>query len=270
MFLKGDLMRTTQFKVLEEVSLNNPIFIEALPGIGHVGKLAIDHVIDELDATKFVEIYSPYFPPQVLVGEGGVIEDMKNEMYYLKSAGADERDFIFLVGNCQGLSPEGQYELCGSVLDFVESLGAKELYTLGGLATGQPVEGTEGRVLGAATDEERIEMLKEADIEIRSADGGIVGASGLFLGLGRLRGMKGACLMGKTPGYFIDAEAAEAILQKLAILVKLEVSTEELEAKAEEIREMISQAQQMEQEMLQRAMGQPQAQQPQDDLRYIG
>ena len=270
MFLKGDLMRTTQFKVLEEVSLNNPIFIEALPGIGHVGKLAIDHVIDELDATKFVEIYSPYFPPQVLVGEGGVIEDMKNEMYYLKSAGADERDFIFLVGNCQGLSTEGQYELCGSVLDFVESKGAKELYTLGGLATGQPVEGTEGRVLGAATDEERIEMLKEADVEIRSADGGIVGASGLFLGLGRLRGMKGACLMGKTPGYFIDAEAAEAILQKLAILVKLEVSTEELEAKAEEIREMISQAQQMEQEMLQRAMGQQAPQQAQDDLRYIG
>ena len=52
-------MRTTQFKVLEEVKLNNPIFIEALPGVGHVGKLAIDHVIDELDATKFVEIYSP-------------------------------------------------------------------------------------------------------------------------------------------------------------------------------------------------------------------
>ena len=32
-------MRTTQFKVLEEVSLNNPIFIEALPGIGHVGQI---------------------------------------------------------------------------------------------------------------------------------------------------------------------------------------------------------------------------------------
>jgi proteasome assembly chaperone (PAC2) family protein len=59
-------------------------------------------------------------------------------------------------------------------------------------------------------------------------------------------------------------------LQKLAILVKLEVSTEELEAKAEEIREMISQAQQMEQEMLQRAMGQQAPQQTQDDLRYIG
>ncbi len=259
-------MRTTQFKVLEEVNLNNPIFIEALPGIGHVGKLAIDHVIDELKATKFVEIYSPYFPPQVLVGEGGVIEDMVNEMYYLKSDDEDGHDFIFLVGNCQGLSPEGQYELCGSVLDFVESLGAREIYTLGGLATGQPVDGD--RVLGAATDEARIELLKEADIGIRSADGGIVGASGLFLGLGRLRGMSGSCLMGKTPGYFIDAEAAEAVLEKLSILVNIEVNTDKLEERAQETREMISKAQQMEQEMMNRAMGQqPQSQ---DDLRYIG
>ncbi|MCQ2737108.1 MAG: proteasome assembly chaperone family protein [archaeon] len=259
-------MRTTQFKVLEEVNLNNPIFIEALPGIGHVGKLAIDHVIDELKATKFVEIYSPYFPPQVLVGEGGVIEDMVNEMYYLKSDDEEGHDFIFLVGNCQGLSPEGQYELCGSVLDFVESLGAREIYTLGGLATGQPVDGD--RVLGAATDEARIELLKEADIGIRSADGGIVGASGLFLGLGRLRGMSGSCLMGKTPGYFIDAEAAEAVLEKLSILVNIEVNTDKLEERAQETREMISKAQQMEQEMMNRAMGQqPQSQ---DDLRYIG
>ena len=31
--------------------------------------------------------------------------------------------------------------------------------------------------------------------------GGIVGASGLLLGLGKLRGFQGACLMGETPGY---------------------------------------------------------------------
>lgn len=257
-------MKTTQFNVIEDVTLDNPIFIEALPGIGHVGKLAIDHLIDELGATKFAEIYSPYFPPQVFVGEDGIIEDMKNEFYYLKSQGEDERDFILLVGNCQGLSTEGQYELCGSVLDFVENYGVKELFTLGGLATGQPVEEIE--VLGAATDEEHVNVLKEVDIEIRSADGGIVGASGLFLGLGRLRGMAGSCLMGKTPGYFIDAEAAEAILGKLAVLLKLEVNTDKLEERAEETRQMISKAQQMEQEMMNKAMGQQQD----DDLRYIG
>ena len=51
-------MKTTEITVLEEVELNNPIFIEALPGLGHVGKLAADHMIDELGATKFAEVYS--------------------------------------------------------------------------------------------------------------------------------------------------------------------------------------------------------------------
>jgi hypothetical protein len=34
--------------------------------------------------------------------------------------------------------------------------------------------------------------------------GGIVGASGLLLGLGEMRGIKGVCLMGETPGYLVD------------------------------------------------------------------
>ena len=36
-------MEYTEINVLEDVELDNPIFIEALPGLGHVGKLAADH-----------------------------------------------------------------------------------------------------------------------------------------------------------------------------------------------------------------------------------
>lgn len=83
-------MKETIINVLEEVELDQPIFIEALPGIGHVGKLAADHIIDELNATKFAELYSPSFPPQVLVDDNGIIEPMKNEFYYLKSVGKEK------------------------------------------------------------------------------------------------------------------------------------------------------------------------------------
>ncbi len=256
-------MKNTQIKVLEEIKLDNPIFVEALPGIGHVGKLAADHMIDELGATKFAELYSPHFPPQVFVGEEGIIENMVNEFYYLKSQEDDEQDYIILVGNSQALSPEGQYQLSADILDFVEQFGVKEMYTLGGLATGHPIE--KSRVFGAATDVEIIETLKELDIEIRSADGGIVGASGLLLGLGKLRKIKGACLMGETPGYFIDAEAAEAILEKLASLLNIEINVDKLDERAEETRKMISKAQKMEQEMVNKNIGSAE-----DDLRYIG
>ena len=87
-------MDVTEIITLEEIELNNPIFIEALPGIGHVGKLAADHMIDELGATKFAEIYSPTFPPQVIVKDEGIIENMRNDLYYLRDVGEDNLDLI--------------------------------------------------------------------------------------------------------------------------------------------------------------------------------
>ena len=94
-------MKAAEITILEEVELDNPIFIEALPGVGHVGKLVADHMIDELDATKFAEIYSPTFPPQVLVGEDGMIENMINELYYIRDLGEENQDVILIGGNTQ-------------------------------------------------------------------------------------------------------------------------------------------------------------------------
>ena len=257
-------METTEITVLQEVELNNPIFIEALPGLGHVGKLAADHIIDELEATKFAEIHSPTFPPQVLVRDEGIIENMYNELYYLKDVGEDDLDLIILVGNTQALSPEGQYLVCKDILEYVSSFGIDRIFTLGGMVTSpQPVENP--KVFGAATNEANIELLKEADIEIRSNDGGIVGASGLFLGLGLRKGIQGSCLMGETPGYFIDAEAAEALLNKLTLLLNFEINTDKLDERAEETRQMIAKAQQMEQDLINKANAGNA-----DDLRYIG
>ncbi|WP_424354406.1 proteasome assembly chaperone family protein [Methanobacterium sp. MBAC-LM] len=255
-------MNKTYVKMIEEVDLTEPIFIEALPGIGHVGKLVAEHIIHELDAKKFAELYSPSFPPQVFVSEEGLIEPMKNEFYALK--GQDGQDYIILVGNTQGLSPEGQHEVCGIILDLIEKYGVKQMFTLGGLGTGQPIE--KSKVLGAATTLELAEMLKEHNVTLRSADGGIIGASGLLLGMGMLRGINGVCLMGETPGYFIDADASKAVLTVLLDILNMEIDIVKLEERAEETRKMISKAQQMEREMAERMHIAP----GEEDLRYIG
>ena len=256
-------VNAAEINILEEIELDNPIFIESLPGLGHVGKLAADHMIDELNATKFAEIYSPSFPPQVLIKEDGIIDNMLNELYYLKDVGEDNLDLIILVGNTQALSPEGQYLVCQDILEFVKGYGISSIVTMGGMAIPQPVENP--NVYGAATNEANVELLKEAEIGIRSNDGGIVGASGLFLGLGVRQGIEGICLMGETPGYFIDAESAEAILKKLSLLLNFEINTDKLDERAEETRKMIAKAQQMEQDLINKAnTGNA------DDLRYIG
>jgi uncharacterized protein (TIGR00162 family) len=257
-------MKETFIKTIENVDLNEPILIEALPGIGHVGKLVAEHMIHELNAIKFAELYSPAFPPQVFVDENGIIEPMKNEFYYLKSHGEDKKDYIILVGNTQGLSPEGQYEICSTIIDFVGEHGVKQIYTLGGLGTGQPVE--KPKVFGAATTTELADMLKYHNVSLRTADGGIIGASGLILGLGMSKDMMGVCLMGETPGYFIDAEASKLVLTVLQKILNVELDVAKLEERAEETRKMISKAQQMEKEMSDRMN----IIQGEEDLRYIG
>jgi proteasome assembly chaperone (PAC2) family protein len=78
--------------------------------------------------------------------------------------------------------------------------------------------------------------------------------------------MNGVCLMGETPGYFIDADASKAVLKALLKMIKLDVDVAKLEERAEETRKMISKAQQMEREMVERMNIVP----GEEDLRYIG
>jgi len=78
--------------------------------------------------------------------------------------------------------------------------------------------------------------------------------------------MNGVCLMGETPGYFIDADASKAVLTTLLQMIKIDVDVAKLEERAEEPRKMISKAQQMEREMAERMNIVP----GEEDLRYIG
>ena len=83
--------------------LKDPILIEGLPGIGNVGKLAVEHLIDSIDASKFAEIYSKDFPPQVFINQDGTIKLVNNEFYYYKSKDKKQSDLILLTGDYQGL-----------------------------------------------------------------------------------------------------------------------------------------------------------------------
>ena len=226
--------------------LKDPIFIEGLPGIGNVGKLAVEHLIDSIDASKFAEIYSKDFPPQVFINPDGTIELVKNEFYYWKAKRKDQRDLVLLTGDYQGLSSHGQYELVEKILDIVEELGVKEMFTLGGYGLGQDIE--KPKVLCATTDVQLVKKMKKygAVFKKNEPGGGIVGASGLILGLGKIRGLEGTCFMGETPGYLVDPKSAKAVLKILMKITNIDVNLSALEKKAKEIEQIAHQLREME------------------------
>ena len=88
----------------------------------------------------------------------------------------------------------------------------------------------------------------------------IIGASGLLLGLGKLRGFEGVCFMGETPGYLVDPKSAKAVLKILTKLTNIDVDLSRLEKKAKEIEVIAQQLQEIEGLSKEKS----------DELRYIG
>jgi len=251
----------------ERPVLRNPVFIEGLPGVGNVGKLAAEHLVDELKATKFITLQSKFLPPQVLVGDTGILRLVSNDLYYLKGAsrGKGEKgkgqDLVFLVGDYQGITPEGQYELAYKSLELVERYKVRRIYTLGGYGVGRIIE--KPRVLGAATDQALVDEMKSRGVIFSKGEpgSGIIGASGLLLGLAARWNIPGVCLMGETSGYFVDPKSARCVLEVLAGLLGVSINYTALEQKAQQIEKLTAQFKEAE-----KAIADSRA----EDLRYIG
>ena len=57
--------------VAKKVKLHNPILLVGLPGIGNVGSLVVQYLIQQLNAKEFAELYSHHFPYMVIVTPDG-------------------------------------------------------------------------------------------------------------------------------------------------------------------------------------------------------
>jgi len=65
------MQQSTLVRLKENFELKKPIMVVGLPGVGLVGKLVAEHLIDELKAEKVMEVYSPHFPceyPSAILG----------------------------------------------------------------------------------------------------------------------------------------------------------------------------------------------------------
>lgn len=213
---------------IERPKLRNTILVEGLPGIGLVGKLAADHMMDELKAKKFIELYSPFLPPQVNILDNGTVDLVKMTFHYWRGK---KYDLILLLGDFQGITPDSQYQLAEKTIEIVKPYNVKRIYTLGGLGTGAITQTP--RVFGAATNKKLVKELGKYGI-IFKGGGAIFGASGLLLGVGMMSGIDAACLMGETHGQIIDAKSAEAVLETLTKILKIRLDMTKLSEKAKE------------------------------------
>ena len=187
--------------------LQSPYLICGFPGSGYVGKMAVDHLIQELDAKHLADIYSTSFPPQVMIRTDGIAQLMKNSIFYSKGT-ASNASLLLLTGDSQPATPDSEYILAEEILDIAAKYNTQRVFTLAAYITGVFVD--KPRIFGTATDIDIVKSFHERNIS--TMDGGsITGMNGLIIGIAKLRGMKGTCLLGETSGYVVDAKASKSV-----------------------------------------------------------
>ena len=67
-------MDKAYLRKLSEPKLENPVFVQGLPGFGNVGRIAAHLLIKFCDAKLFAELYSPVFPDYVSITTKGICE----------------------------------------------------------------------------------------------------------------------------------------------------------------------------------------------------
>ena len=98
-------------------------------------------------------------------------------------------------------------------------------------------------LFGTATDSDIVKTLPEKNI-LTMDSGSIVGMNGLIIGIAKLRGMQGTCLLGETSGYVVDAKASKSILESLLSVAEIMVDMTNLEKKAKDTERLIQTMQQ--------------------------
>lgn len=204
--------------------LNNPLLIEGLPGIGNVGKIATDFLVEELKAKKLYSFFSHKFPHTVFINEDNLVEMPKVEMFYKafngpNSHGSKKRDLLLLTGDIQPIDEESCYAFCEEIIRIAKQFNCSEIITTGGIGLQQVPE--KPRVFCTANDQKlfddfaRGEMLVESDIF--GIVGPIIGVSGVLLGLGKKRSIKGVALLAETFAHplYLGVKGAKEIIRVL-------------------------------------------------------
>lgn len=235
---------TTRVEMEKELDVENPIFIEGLAGIGHIGRNVVSYIAEHTEAEKVGEIYSHHFPPFAMVTDEKTVETIRNTLYQLERD--DKQDIVLLEGNAQASTPEGHHEVAERVMDLVEDVEASKIVTVGGYGQGEVVE--DPQVFGVTTSEEDQDSYRDIGVTFEHDVGQIVGVSGLLLGIGEERGFEGVCVLGETPGFLLsDPKSTEEVLKVVEQIIDVEIDYSELDEKVNESQDILKKVQNLKQ-----------------------
>ncbi len=224
--------------------LNDPILIAAWPGMGHVALTACYYLIAKLGLEFRAEYAtSDLFDVDHVAIEAGLVQPFRypRNQFFVWNNPDEGSDLIVFIGEAQ--PPQGQYNFCRKLIDYVQDEGISKIFTFAAMATNAGLE-DDSRVIGVATDTDTLQQLIAQEIGVLQS-GSITGMNGILLGVAGERKIPGGCLLGEMPATLVNVpfpKASLAVLEAFGKLVGIEVDLSELRLEVDRMDQHLSEA----------------------------
>lgn len=253
--------------------LHKPVLIAGLPGIGNVGKVAADFLIDELKMKKAYDFLSNTYPHSVFVNEDNLVELPMISMYYKKFDGT-KPDLLVIAGDVQPIDEVSCYEFCDLVLDIMQQAGCADAITLGGIGL-QAVPKKPKIYATGNTKEAVAKWTKGTSINTKlyGIVGPVVGVSGVLLGLAARRKIPAVAYLAETYGHpmYLGVKGSMEILNAIAKRLEIEIDTKKMEQDIEEMeKEVLKKTKEMSEVSKSSAIRKLKGKLGKDETSYIG
>jgi len=214
--------------ILKNLKLKDSVLIEGMPGIGNVGKIAADMLVEQLKAEKVASFFSYCLPNSVFVKENNMVELPKIELFHKK---VGKKDYLFLLGDVQPMDPEDSYNLAESIINLVAKYNCKEIIALGGI--GLQDAPAKPKLYCTGNSERLIKEFTSFGVnnKLYGFVGPIMGITGLLLGLSAKRKIDALTLLCETSvqPMHIGLREAKELMSIIEKKYKLGVSLEKVE-----------------------------------------
>jgi len=215
--------------VRTSVTLDAPMLVEGLPGVGLVGKLATDHLVDQLEMTHVASVGCAGLPRVAVYREDRRTLQPPVRLY------ADEEHDLLALQSDVPVSPSSATEFVGCLTDWIADRDATPLY-LSGLASQHETDEPPA-VFGAATGDGG-QLLEEVGLDLPPESGVVSGPTGALLDEAGRRDLAALSLVVESDPRFPDPEAARQLLvEAIQPLTGVEVDTDTLIEQAEQIQD---------------------------------
>ncbi len=225
--------------VREQADLDDPHLVEGLPGVGLVGKIATDHLVEEFGMTHYADVYCDGLP-QVGIYRADDQEVQAPVRLYVD----EKRDLLALQGDVP-VSPSSAEDFADCVTGWLDDADATPLYL-----SGRPAEkdGDPPDVFGVATGGAG-DVLTAADVDLPKETGALSGPTGALVNCAVEYDLPVVALVVESDPRFPDPEAARILIDRgIGPVAGVDVDVSNLVDRAEEIRKQKEQLAQRMQE----------------------